>query len=119
MKYKVAYNKFHLIFMTSILLLCLISCLLWLQFDKYLYFSIYFILSIGLGYIYYFTSYELRKEELIIHLGFIPVKIKYKNILEIKEENQAVVIKNLSSKLKIYPEKRQEFIKELKIRSGK
>lgn len=119
MKYKVKYDKFHLIFMTILLLLCFVSCLLWLKLNKYGYFGIYFGASIILGYVYYFTSYELRKEYLIIKLGFIPIKIKYKDILNIKENKGNITLKLKNYSLNIYPENKEEFSKNLKSRSGK
>ncbi len=114
MRYKVKYEKSNLIFMSSILILCLIMCIFFVILNEYVYCTIYAILTLILIHTYYFTTYTLDKEALVIRLGFIPIKIKYEHIWNVESVSNGVKITTKSFPITIYPDEIKNFVKELK-----
>ena len=113
MKYKIKHEKSNLILMSSVLILCLITCYVWFIFRKYIYFSIYLILTIIITHIYYFTYYYIKNDSLIIKLGFIKVRIKYNKIKSIKILKNSVKLNLEKISLNLYPNNKDMFYTEL------
>ena len=113
MKYKIKHEKSNLILMSSILILCLITCYVWFIFREYIYFSIYLILTIIITHIYYFTYYYIKNDSLIIKLGFIRVKIKYNQIKSIEILKNSIKLNLEKISLNLYPNKKDMFYTEI------
>lgn len=114
MKFKVKPEKSNFVLMTSMFIMSLIVCILFLVLHEYIYSLIYFILILVISHIYYFTYYYLKDNGLIIRLGFIRIKFNYKNILDVNEISEKVRIKLKNITLNIYPNNREIFISKLK-----
>ena len=110
MKFKFKPEKSNLFFMSSTFVLCLITCLFWLSFREYIYFIIYFSLTLLLAFIYYFKSYIIKEKYFIIRYGFINIKLKYSNIKSIKEQNGGVKIYLNKINFVAYPANKDIFI---------
>jgi len=113
MKYKIKHEKSNLILMSSVLILCLITCYVWFIFREYLYFSIYLILTIIIIHIYYFTYYYIKNDSLIIKLGFIKVRIKYNKIKSIDLLKNSVILNLEKISLNLYPNNKDKFYNEI------
>lgn len=113
MKFKVKYEKSNLIFMTSIISLCFIICIIFMILKQYLYTVIYVILTSFIIYIYYFTSYKLDERKFVIKLGFINIGFKYEHIWKVEELMKGVKITTKNLSLTVYPDEPQKFVKEL------
>ncbi len=113
MKSKIKLEKKKIILMSSILLVLLFTCVFWFLLKEYIYFTIYLILTIFIGYIYFFTFYILKEKYLLIILGFIPIKIKYKNIKSIEKLNIGIRLKLKYFNLILYPNKEDMFYLKL------
>lgn len=114
MKYKIKHEKSNKLFMTSIFIFCFITCLMWILLKEYIYFYIYLVLTILLSYIYYFTYYYLYKDKLVIKLGFINFKIKYKNIRKIDNLENSIKIFFNNISMNIYPNNKDIFFEDIK-----
>ena len=79
MKFKIKHEKANLVFMTSVLILCLFTCIIWLMIREYSYFIIYLLLTLLIAIFYYNTYFYIKNDGLIIKLGFIKVKIEGKH----------------------------------------
>ena len=122
MKFKVSVGKGNFIFMTFLIVLCLVTCVFWFILDKYIIFSIYLLLTIILAHMYYVTSYTIDNKKLIVQLGFVKIKIDCQKIKNVKkEENNKVKIEFKKLSLNLYPLNQDLFIdainKEKKIQS--
>lgn len=113
MKYKERPPKNNLILMFFIMSALIFVSVGFLILKKYSYFLFYLTASIILIYSYLFTYYFLEKDYLLIKLGFVKVKIEYKNILSISETNEKLVIFTKKNKFNLYPNPKDKFIKEL------
>ena len=113
MKFKVKYEKSNFVLMTSIILLSIITCILWFILKEYIYFSVYFILTLLISYIYYFTYYYIKKDGLIFRLGFIKIKLKYNNIKKVENLKDKVKIYFNKININIYPKNKDIFVAEL------
>lgn len=109
MKFKFKPEKSNLIFMSSLLILCLMTCLFWLSFREYIYFTIYFVLTLLIGYVYYFTVYVIYENYLVVRLGFINFKFKYENIKSVENIKNGIKINYKNIKFTIYPNNRDIF----------
>lgn len=114
MKYKIKHEKSNLMFMSSVLILSLVTCIFWIILREYIYFSVFFILTIFIGYIYYFTFYYIDKKYLIIKLGFIKVKIKYDKIKDIEKLEKSIKLNFKNISMNIYPNNIDIFYTDLK-----
>ena len=113
MKYKIKHEKGNLVFMTSVIIMCLITCGLWLMLKEYTYFSIYLIITLLIAIFYYFTYYYLKDNYLIIKVGFINVKIKYKKIKKIDNLQNSIRLTYGKISMNIYPNNKDIFFAEL------
>lgn len=110
MKFKFKPQKSNLFFMSSVIILCLFTCIIWLILREYIYFSIYFLLTLVIAYTYYRTKYIIEDKYLIIKLGFLKIKINYQKITEAKKENDYVKVKFIKYGINIYPNNKDIFI---------
>ncbi len=122
MKFKVSAGKGNFVFMTFLIILCLVTCIFWFILDKYIIFSIYLLLTIILAHMYYITSYTVTNKKLIVQLGFIKIKIDCQKIKNMKKEaNNKVKIEFEKFSLSLYPLNQDLFIeainKEKKVKS--
>ncbi len=113
MIFKVKYEKNNLFLMSTILILCLFTCLFWLILTKYIYALIYFVLTIFIGYTYYFTNYELNDKYLVIKLGFIKIKIKYNNIWQVQKKENYLTLVFHHFNINVFPKEKDIFIIKL------
>ena len=113
MKYKIKYEKSNLVFMTSVIILCLITCVFWFILKEYNFCAIYFFLTLILAHIYYFTYYYLNEKKLVIKLGFIRFKIKYSSILKVENKNAGIKLFFKYMSMTIYPCNKDVFFSEL------
>ncbi len=113
MKFKAKYEKNNLVFMSSIILLCLVVCVLFIVLKNYLYSIIYFILTLIIIHTYYFASYELGKDKLIIQMGFLKIKFRYEFLWKVEKNNKGVKVTNKNFSFTIYPDDQTKFIREL------
>lgn len=113
MKFKVKHEKNNLAFMTSVIILCLVTCIFWLILREYIYCIIYFLLTILIAHIYYFTFYYIKDNYLKIKLGFIIIKIKYEKIFKIENLEKSINLVFKSFDMKIYPNNKDIFYTEL------
>ena len=110
MKFKVKYESAEFLFMTIILILCFFTCFIWLSLKEYPYFIIYFLLTLMIFHMYYFTSYQLTDKDLIIKLGFLKIKLKYFKIKKVKKEMTKRKIVYNKIPLNIYPDNLDKFL---------
>ena len=113
MKFKVKYEKNNLVFMSSVIFLCLVVCVLFIVLKNYLYSVIYLILILIIGHTYYFSSYELSKDKLIIKMGFLKIKFRYEFLWKVEKNNKGVKVTNKNFSFTLYPEDQTKFIREL------
>lgn len=113
MKFKIKHEKSNLIFMTSVILFCLITCVFWIMLREYRYFTIYFILTLLISHIYYFTCYFLEKDYLLFRLGLFNFKIKYKNIKRIEKVKNSIKLYLKYISINIYPNNIDMFYAEI------
>ncbi len=113
MKFKVKPEKSNFIFMSSIIILCFISCLMWLSLRLYFYSLVYLSLTLIIAHIYYFTFYILEKNFLVIKLGFLKIKIHYQNLESATLKKKSVILKWHKISFKIYPEHNDVFMAKL------
>ena len=114
MKYKIKLEKSNIIFMSSVIVLSLISCVFWVILKKYVYFIIYFILTSIIAHIYFYTYYYLTNDYLIVRLGFLKVKINYLKIFDIEKLKLGIKLKFKKISMNIYPSNQDVFYAELK-----
>jgi len=62
---------------------------------------------------YYFTFYYLKKEKLIVKLGFIKVGIKYSKIIKIENLKNGIKLNFKNISMNIYPNNKDIFFAEL------
>lgn len=110
MKFKVKPEKSNMAFMTSTFFLLIITCILWIILKEYIYFVVYFILTILLAYIYYFTSYTIKDKYLVIKLGFIVLKINYNKITNVELIKNKVKVNLKKFSLDLYPDNKDIFV---------
>ena len=113
MKYRIKHEKSNKIFMTSVIILCLVTCMFWFILREYIYFSVYLFLTLLISYIYYFTYYYLKEEYLVIILGFIKVKIKYQKIIKIENLKNSVKLYFNGLSMDIYPNNKDIFYADM------
>lgn len=113
MKFKVKHGKSNLIFMSSVIILCLVTCIFWLMLREHIYFTVYFLLTLIISHIYYFTFYYINDNYLKIKLGFINIKIKYNKIFKIESLEKCINLVFKSFNMKIYPNNKDIFYTEL------
>lgn len=113
MKFKVKHEKSNLIFMSSVIILCLVTCIFWLMLREYIYFIIYFLLTLIISHIYYFTNYYIKDNYLKIKLGFIKIKIQYEKMIKIENLEKSINLKFKNFDMKIYPNNKDIFYVEL------
>lgn len=114
MKNKIKHEKSNLMFMSSVLLLCLVTCIFWLILKEYLYFIVFFLSTLLIGYIYFYTFYEIKDKYLLIKLGFISVKIRYTNIKDIVKVDKSIKLVFNKISMNIYPHNIDMFYVDLK-----
>ncbi len=114
MKFKVKNTKSNLVTMTFLIILCFITCIFWLYLKKYLIFSIYFILTLIIAHMFYFTTYYINNKYLIIKLGFLKIKINIKKIKKITQNAEKVIIDLNKIHFTLYPANPDIFINSLK-----
>lgn len=113
MRCKIKHEKSNLVFMSSVILLSLITCVFWFVLNEYVYFLIYLIVTLLLAYIYYFTFYYLKENSLVIILGFIKIKIKYSSILKVENLKNGIKLNFKNISMNIYPNNKDIFFAEL------
>lgn len=113
MKFKVKHEKSNLVFMSSVIILCFITCIFWLMLREYIYFCVYFIISLIITHIYYVTSYIIENDSLVIKLGFIKVKFKYEKLLRVSILDKSINLVFKNFKMNIYPSNKEIFYTEL------
>lgn len=113
MKFKVKYEKSNFLFMSSIFFLCIVTCIFWLILREYIYLVIYLLLTLFVAYTYYFTFYYIKKDCLIIKMGLIKVKFKYKNIRKIENLKDYIKIHFNRISINLYPNNKDIFYAEL------
>jgi len=113
MKFKIKHEKSNLIFMSSVIILCLVTCVFWFLLREYIYFIIYFLLTLVISHMYYVTYYFLEKDKIIFKLGFIKIKIKYKNIKKIENLKNSIKITFNNFSMNIYPDNKDIFFAEI------
>lgn len=113
MKFKVKPEKSNLFLMTIVLMLCLFTCLLWLVLREYIYFSIYSIITLLLGHMYYFTSYIINEKYLIIKLGLLNIKIKYNKIMKVENLKDKVKVYLKTVNINLHPKNKDIFVAKL------
>lgn len=109
MKYKIKHEKSNKVFMSSVIILCLVTCLFWFLLREYIYFSVYILLTILISYIYYFTYYYLLEDKLIVRLGFIKIKIKYSKIKKVENLKNSIKLYFNNWNVNIYPNNKDIF----------
>ena len=119
MKFKFKPKKSNLYLMIFMILVLLINSAIWLIIKEYLYFIITLILSLIIIHVYFTTTYIIYDDYFVTTLGFLKVKIYYKNIKKIEVVNNKVnvVLKNIT--IDLCPDKMDVFIKEIKGRMNK
>ena len=80
---------------------------------RYLYCGIYVVLSLIMIHTYYFSSYELGKDKLIIQMGFLKFKFRYEFLWKVEKNNKGVKVTNKNFSFTIYPDDQTKFIREL------
>lgn len=113
MKFKVKPEKSNLLLMSTLLLLCLTTCFMWLVIREYICFGIYFALTLIIAHMYYFTSYILKEDILIIKLGFIKIKINYNKISNIEVIKDRVKLNFKKLNINIYPNNKEIFVAKI------
>ena len=113
MKFKFKPNKSNLFLMSSTILLLIFVCLLWLVLREYIYFAVYGVLTLIISYTYYFTSYYIKDRYLETRLGFIFIRIKYRNIKKVELVNDKVRIHLKNVKFNICPNNKDIFVVKL------
>lgn len=110
MRFKFDFKKNNFYLMTLVLTLCLFTCLVWLVLREYFYFIIYLLATLIMINCYYFTSYVIDKNYLIIKLGIFKIKINYKKITDISSEKEKIVVSFKKIKINLYPENKENFV---------
>lgn len=113
MKFKFKPNKSNLFLMSSTIMLLVFVCLLWLVLREYIYCTVYGVLTLIIAYTYYFTSYYIKDNYFETRLGFINIKINYKNIRKVEVVNDKVKIYLNKIKFDIYPNYKDIFVVKL------
>ena len=113
MQYKIKHEKSNIVFMTSVMIMCLLTCVIWFVLREYSYFIIYLIATLLVFHIYYFTYYYIKENYLLIKLGFIKIKFKYKNINNIENKKEGIKLKFNNLSMNIYPSNKDIFYAEL------
>ena len=113
MKYKIKHEKANLLFMSSVIIFCLITCIFWIMLREYIYFFAYLILILIISYIYYFTYYFLEERYLVFKLGFIKIKLKYSKIKKVENLKNNIKLTFNKMSMNIYPNNKDIFYLEL------
>lgn len=113
MKFKIKHEKTNLVFMSSVIVLSLVTCIFWLMLREYIYFLIYLVLTLLIAFVYYYTYYFIKKDSLIIKLGFIKIKIKYSSIKKIENLNNCIRLTFKNFNMNIYPNNKDIFFAEI------
>ena len=113
MKFRVKYERQNKVLMTSIFMLCLLTCIFWLLLPFYIYALVYFVITLILSYTYYRTIYILNNDGLVIKMGFIPVKLKYQKIKSIKRIDNKIKVNYEHFSVTIYPDNIDIFMVKL------
>lgn len=119
MKYNYNFKGSNLCLVVFLVIVYLFNCIVWLLFRKYVMFLILVLLALFVMYLYFYTYYTLEKDYFVIHLGFIKIKTKYKDILDVKKENNKVTFKTINFDFSIYPVPEDKFIKEINSKLNK
>lgn len=113
MKYKIKHEKGNLFLMSSIFIMCIMTCGIWFMIKEYTYFYCYLIMTLLLAYFYFFTFYYLKNNYMVIQIGFIKIKFKYIKIRKIDNLQNSIKIKYNNMEVNIYPNNKDKFYSEL------
>ncbi len=103
MKFKCKPEKANFVLMTFIVVICLVTCIFWLLLKKYVYFACYLILTLIIIHTYYFQYYVIKNKHLEIHMGFLNIKFKCKEIKKVTKLDNKVKIELNKINFTIYP----------------
>lgn len=113
MKFRVKYEKSNIFLMSSIILCLLVTCMFWLILREYIYFAVYFALTLFISYTYFFTSYFIKEKYFVVRLGLINIKIKYSGIKSIEDGKDKLKINLKRFSFTVYPSNKEIFVAKL------
>jgi len=113
MKFKFNPEKSNKLLMSSIIFLSFVTCLFWIILREYIYFIVYFSLTLFIAITYFCTRYYIKDNYLIIKLGFISIKISYLRINNVENLNDKVKLNLIKYSLNIYPQNKDIFVAKL------
>lgn len=118
MKFKNKFNLKNIIYITFILIICLIIVGTWIYFKEITYAIIFGILILLIIYFYFFQSYEIDKDYFIVRYGFIKLKYKYDSISDLLVTKNNITINFKSMGFHINTSDNEAFVNEINKKRG-
>ncbi len=119
MKFKEVIPKKNRLVLNITLPALVIVCILWIILKEYIRFAIYLLFTIICFHMFLQTYYYLRKDYICVKSGFLKIKLYYKNIKEVVDSEDKLIIKHNNINWTFYPDDKKSFVKELKSKVSK